>query len=70
MLPDGVSFEVIESVLYININDVGKASFKVDAYGNLRGVDPPANRKGGFRYRNSHRQTEMLCDVGEQKIKP
>ena len=44
MLPDGVSFEVVESVLYISISDVEKAGFKVDTYGNLRAVDSPTNR--------------------------
>lgn len=51
-MPDGsytltvldVTFEVINKVLYITINGVGRAGFEVDGYGNLKAVDPSANR--------------------------
>ena len=35
-----VTFEVSENVLYVTVNGVGEAGFRVDGYGNLRAVDP------------------------------
>ena len=42
-----VRFNLSDNVLYITIDDIGQAGFEVDAYGNFRVVDPPANCEGG-----------------------